>query len=90
MVQANLLLVEDANDVAADFDELVWIFFNLCQSTEVFKIASSFMVQRRYPLVGIVRFPPEPEIVSVRESFVRHGSGCRLNFFDGGKLIRLM
>lgn len=34
-IQANLLLVEDANDVAADFDELIWGFFNLCQSTQV-------------------------------------------------------
>jgi hypothetical protein len=68
--QANLLLVEDANYVAADLHELAWVFFNLCQSTEVFKLVSSFLVHRRYPLVGIVRLPPQPEIVSVRKSLL--------------------
>src|SRR5271166_2859917 len=48
-IQANLLLVEDANDVAADFDELIWGFFNLCQSTQVLKLVSSLVVHRRLP-----------------------------------------
>jgi hypothetical protein len=52
-IQANLLLVEDANKVAADFDELIWVFFNLCQSTQMLKFVPSFMVHRRLLPIGI-------------------------------------
>jgi len=42
VIQTDLLLVENANDAAADFSKLVWVFFNLCQSTEVFELVASF------------------------------------------------
>jgi hypothetical protein len=58
VIQADLVRIEDANDVAADFDEFVWVFLNLCQSTEVLEFVSSLAVHDRLPpQTGIISVP---------------------------------
>jgi hypothetical protein len=79
-----LFLIENPNQVAADFEKLLWVFFNLCQSTELLKLVASLFVHHFSRPVGIVSDScPSREIVSVRR--ILHGKVRFVNgFADAG------
>jgi hypothetical protein len=44
-----MFFVEETNQVAFDFEKLVWVLFYLCQSTKVLKFIASFVVHPLTP-----------------------------------------
>jgi hypothetical protein len=52
VIQEDLLVVEDANQIAFYLEKPVWVLFYFCESTEVLELVSSFMVH--------VSTPPQP------------------------------
>jgi hypothetical protein len=60
VIQADLLLVEDANEIAFNFEKLVWVLFYLCQSTKLLKFISSLMVHRNLPPQSESSVTPAP------------------------------